>query len=96
MSITLQSRCHVLLGEPILDSHLDALPRNTFRRVCSLLFWNTVVVLAVAYEGACCVVEVAEVKAQSFLGSPVVRTAKDKDTEEMEQGVSHKLHLVDL
>ena len=53
-------------------------------------------ILAVGYKGACCVVEVAEVEAQSFLGSPVVGAAKDKDTEEMEQGVSHKLHLVDL
>ena len=53
-------------------------------------------ILAVAYKGACCVVEVAEVEAQSFLGSPVVRAAKDKDTEEMEQGVPHELHLADL
>ena len=54
-------------------------------------------ILAVGYEGACCVVEMAEVKAQSFLGSPIVwGAAKDKDTEQMEQGVPHEPHLSDL
>ena len=53
-------------------------------------------ILAVGYKGACCVVEVAEVEAQSSLGSPIVWAAKDKDTEEMEQGVSHELHLACL
>jgi len=54
------------------------------------------VILAVVNKGASCVVEVAEVEAQSFLGSPVVRAAKDKEAKEMEQGVPHKLHFADL